>query len=241
MYSYFTRVRYSETDMGGRLTETALLDYLQDTAIFHAEDLGYSIQYMSDNNIVWVLGAWQINIKELPLIGEEIRIDTYPYRFKGFVGCRSFCILSKDGSKEYANANSVWSLINTETMRPEKVPQSMVDAFLDDDIEIDNIGKKIRVPDDVDYHKMDDIVITPHYLDTNNHVNNAQYVYIAREYIADVCGDKKTISRIRAEYKKQIFLGNILKPRVCVDGEIVLVVFEDEDDKIATIVEFVIR
>ena len=49
-----------------------------------------------------------------------------------------------------------------------------------------------------------------HHLDTNHHVNNGQYVSMAREYIPE----EFTVHQLRVEYKKQAVLGDTIVPWV---------------------------
>ena len=55
------------------------------------------------------------------------------------------------------------------------------------------------------------------HLDTNHHVNNAQYVNMILPYVSPKCLDK--VSRLRVEYKMQAFLGDRLIPYVVCEGE----------------------
>ena len=63
MYEYKTRIRYSEVNSDGILSLPSLLDYFQDCSIFHSEDIGLGLEYLKENNMVWVLSSWQIDIK----------------------------------------------------------------------------------------------------------------------------------------------------------------------------------
>lgn len=239
MYSYTTRVRYSESDKEGRLTEVGLLDYLQDCAIFHSEDIGYGVGYMAEHHVAWLLGSWQIDVKEMPLFGERIVIDTYPYQFKGFVGCRCFIVRSQDGQREYARANSVWSYVNMETMKPQVVNEEMMAAYgLDEKIDMEYCGKKLRPDKEAECHVMPEIVIGPQHIDTNNHVNNGQYVHIASAYIGRFFHEHSIIKRIKAEYKQQVHLDDVLVPKVYIHDSIMLVSLEDKSGKICTNVEY---
>lgn len=239
MYSYETRVRYSEIDKEGKLTETGLLDYLQDCAIFHSEDIGYGIKYMAEHNVAWLLGSWQIDIQSMPELGEYIVIDTYPYKFKGFVGCRGFVVRSSDGNKEYARANSVWTYINMESMKPQMVPEEMKTTYgTDSKIDMDYSGKKLRPDAAAVCYSEDELVIGLHDLDTNNHVNNARYVYIAAAYIDRYLPEHGRIKRIRAEYKRQVYLGDIIIPKIYVYNNTMLVALEDKEGQVCTNVEF---
>ena len=60
-----------------------------------------------------------------------------------------------------------------------------------------------------------DLVIGRHHLDTNHHVNNSQYVEIAKDAIP--VGLK--IREIRADYKKAARLGDTVIPRITPAGQ----------------------
>lgn len=239
MYSFLARVRYSECDMTGRLTEASLLDYLQDCAIFHSEDIGYGVDYMAKKGTAWVLASWQIDINELPVFGDNIVVDTFPYQFRGFMGCRCFIVRNADNDVEYARANSIWSYINMNTMKPERVDETLMAAYgLDEKIDMDYSAKKLRPPKDMAYIAMEPVVVTESHIDTNNHVNNGRYVHMASGYIPIVMKEVTPIKRIRAEYKKQVYLGDVLIPKIYQYNNQILVVYEDEDEKVCTNVEF---
>ena len=52
-------------------------------------------------------------------------------------------------------------------------------------------------------------------IDTNEHVNNCQYIQMALEVMPE-CGHVK---KIRVEYKKSAVLGDWIYPRVAIDEE----------------------
>ena len=94
MYTFESRIRYSEADMNDRLTIESLLDYFQDCSTFHSEDLGLGVDYLRKKHLAWVLNAWQIDVERFPKVAEYVRIGTAPYGFKGFIGYRNFLMES---------------------------------------------------------------------------------------------------------------------------------------------------
>ena len=54
------------------------------------------------------------------------------------------------------------------------------------------------------------MLVMKHHIDTNHHVNNAQYVEIAREFLPD----DFHIKELRVEYRKAAVMGDYLTPRV---------------------------
>ena len=58
MYSFESRVRYSEVNSEKQMTLLALLEYLQDCCTFQSEDLGIGVDYLSEEQVAWVLSSW---------------------------------------------------------------------------------------------------------------------------------------------------------------------------------------
>ncbi|MCM1553447.1 MAG: thioesterase, partial [Butyrivibrio sp.] len=70
--------------------------------------------------------------------------------------------------------------------------------------------------------------------DTNNHVNNGQYVDIAMEFLpADF-----TIRQMRAEYKKQALLNDVFYPHVVQEEGRLVAALNDASGKPYAVVEF---
>lgn len=221
MYKFESRIRYSETDSEGKLTMASLINYMQDCSIFHSEDVGLGLEYLADRHLVWVLSAWQIVVERYPRLGEKVVTGTQPYDMKGFIGYRNFAIWDEKG--EYvAKANSVWSLLDTRTYRPVAISEEMVQGYtLGERLDMEYAPRKIAVPPGGCI--MEPLVVKRNHLDTNHHVNNQQFIDMAIDYLPKgFC-----IRQVRAEYKKQAFLDDVLVPRVADQGDRVFVALED--------------
>lgn len=210
MYTFDSRIRYSETDEDGKLTLTGIMNYLQDCSTFQSEDLGLGIAYLAERHHAWWLSSWQIVIDRYPALGEEVVIGTWPYDFKGFYGYRNFTICDKAGNY-LVRANSVWFLFDTELGRPVKVQEDDIRGYGNGDekrLQMEYAPRKIAVPSD--YETAECVTIAKHHIDTNHHVNNAQYVEIARE----VLPSEIDVEEIRVEYKKAAVFGDVVYPRI---------------------------
>ena len=86
MYTWNSRVRFSEIGEDKRLTLDSILNYFQDSSTFHSEDLGNGMDVVESLKRVWVLSSWQIVVNEYPKIGERIQLGTWPYDFIRFLG-----------------------------------------------------------------------------------------------------------------------------------------------------------
>ena len=232
MYSYQARIRYSEIDEGGNLRLETLLDYFQDCSTFQSEDLGVGISYLKERHLVWVLSSWQIVVERYPLLGENVIIGTSPYDFKGFMGFRNFWM--KDESGNYlARANSIWSLLDTQSNRPVRPQEDMMKKYpIEPRIEMEYASRRISVPEETIMG--DTVLIKKHHLDTNHHVNNGQYVKIAMDSLEKECH----VRQLRAEYKKQVYLNDTLLPYYGkTETGAYVVALKDQEDAICCIVE----
>lgn len=235
MYSFMSRIRYSECDNEKTLSVPALINYFQDCSTQQSEDIGMGFSYTEPRKCVWVLAAWQVIIHRMPRLGETVEVGTLPYDFKGFLGLRNFFMKSADGEL-LAIANSQWTLISTETMKPMKPTEKMLECYAPEPkLEMDYAGRKVAVPEDVERQEPFQVLRT--HLDSNNHVNNAQFISMASAYLP---ADKK-IYQFRAEYKVQAHLGDVIVPMVSVNESQACVSLQNEEGMIYCNVEFTFK
>lgn len=232
MYTFESRIRYSEVDSEGKLTMASLINYFQDCSTFHSEDLGLGVEYLKRQHLVWVLSAWQIVVERYPKLGERVTIGTFPYDMKGFLGYRNFVMLDEKGGY-LAKANSLWSLLNTDTGKPVPVPGAMIEKYvLSPKLEMEYAPRKIAITGESIIKEP--IVVKKHHLDTNHHVNNQQFIDMTLEFLPeDFC-----VAQVRAEYKKQAFLDDVLVPAVADNGDKIMVTLTDESGAAYMTAEF---
>lgn len=232
MYTFESRVRYSETDSEGKLTMASLINYLQDCSIFHSEAVGLGVECLKKLHLAWVLSSWQIVVDRYPALGETISVGTQPYDMKGFIGYRNFAITDEAG-KYIAKANSIWSLLDTQTGRPVAVSDEMVQKYgLKEKLDMEYAPRKIVVSGES--VRMEPLTVKKHHLDTNYHVNNQQFIDMAMDYLPEGF----PIRQVRAEYKKQAFLDDVLVPCVSSVEDRVFVVLQDEVGAVYMSAEF---
>ena len=232
-YAFEGRVRFSETDENGLLTNAALVNYFQDVATFHSEDAGVGLRALLDTrHAVWVLSSWQILIDERPHMGEQICASTWAYQFKGCIGLRNFT-LTGEGGRLLARANSVWSFFDLDKLRPVRVDEEMKSHYaMDEPLDMPYQSRKMQIPEGGDI--ADRVVIGRSHLDANHHVNNGQYIVIAEAY----AGEAKQCRKLSAEYKMQAHLGDVILPRVITLPGETIVALENEEGKLYCAVSF---
>lgn len=222
MFCFESKIRYSECDASRKLSPEALLNYFQDCSTFQSETLGVGFDYLIPRNLVWVLASWQIVIHRMPSLMEEIVVGTLPYDFKGFLGSRNFCMKTKDGEM-LATANSLWTLLNFDTMKPVMpTKEHLAPYVVEPKLDMEYAGRKILVGDNG--VRFEPMIVRKQHLDSNNHVNNGQYINIASDFLPEGFD----IYQIRAEYKKQAHLNDVFVPYVVKEEDKIIVSLQDE-------------
>jgi acyl-ACP thioesterase len=142
---------------------------------------------------------------------------------RGFLGYRNFAMLDEKG--EYvAKANSLWSLLDTETGKPSQVSEFISGQYgREPKLEMEYAPRKIAVPEGGVCREP--VVVKKHHLDTNHHVNNQQFVDIAMDYLEE----DFRVSGLRAEYKKQAFLDDVFIPYVVREEDRAIVALRNEE------------
>jgi acyl-ACP thioesterase len=115
-----------------------------------------------------------------------------------------------------------------EKMYPIRVPQELLTKYVvSPRLEMKYSPRKIAVPKSGG-EPMEEITVRLHHLDTNRHMNNAQYVHFAVMYLP--AGAE--IRELRVEYKKQAMLGDHIKPVIYhLSDDMILVSMNGEDGK----------
>lgn len=230
-YTFESRIRYSETDHRKRLTLPGLINYFQDCSIFQSEMLGQGIEYLKKHGRAWVLLSWQIVINRYPELNEKVRISTWATEFRGMLGNRNFCMEDEEGHYT-AYANSQWMYMDIMKGRPARPESEIVEAYgTGQALEMECDSRKIIVPENMQEYS--GIPVRRHHLDTNEHVNNCQYVQMAM----DLLEGEHDIRQIRTEYRKAAVLGDMIIPKTAEEEQKAAVKLCDAEGRPYAVVE----
>lgn len=232
MYEFKSRVRYSEIGPDKHLTLPSIINYFQDCSTFQSESAGVGLNYLEKEKRAWILNSWQIVVKKYPYFGDNLTICTWAYDFKGIYGKRNF-LLKGENDTVFAYANSIWIYMDTEHNCMVRIPKEAALSYgCDSAYPMHYAERKISLPDYFEEKEPFSVVISN--IDTNNHVNNEQYVQMAESYLPN----NFTIGQMRAEYRSSAILGDIIVPKICYDKNLCTVTLCNATNKIYAIIEF---
>lgn len=231
MYSFKSRVRYSEVAQDGKLSIPSMINYLQDCSTFQSEMLGRGVEYLQEKHSAWLLAGWTIDILRLPKMCEEIEISTWAYSFRSVYGYRNFCI--KDMQGEYlVKADSLWFCFDTRKQLPRKVDMEDVEVYMNGEAALDMRKREVSIKEEM--LSLEPITVSFHHLDTNAHVNNAMYIEIAMESFKESID----FSQLDIQYKKMAMLGDIIYPKMLEKGKDIFFSLNDEHGSPYALIRF---
>ena len=248
LYTFTSKIRYSEIDETGRLSVPAAINYLQDASTFHAEDVGQGLEQARATGTAWMLAAWRIEIRKLPAMGESICVRTWPTGCKGLFSNRNFTIHTADAAADEEpclRADSIWFLYDTAAGRPRRIGEEHLAAFADQDgfeaaLDMDAAQRRIHLPKGAVAIDAEPVRVATTHIDTNHHVNNAQYVGMAidalleyppaqraREALANRSDDSPIT--IDVQYSSAATRGQTIYPHIYQDAAGFIVSLDDLD------------
>lgn len=231
IYTFDSRIRYSEIDHHGTITLPGIINYFQDCSTFQSEDIGAGLEVLREKKRAWLLSYWQVVVERYPALGEKVTVGTFAYGFRGLFGERNFFMKDADGN-QIACANSLWVFMDIEKGRPTRPEESDIASYGTElRLDMEYEGRKISLPE-----QMEDLPSFPvrkYHIDTNEHVNNCQYVQMALE----VLPRDLQVHQLRVDYKKSAVLGDQVYPRMAKDGERMVVELCDGEGNVYAAIE----
>ena len=186
-------------DFTGRLTLGVLGNHLLNAAGCHANDRGFGIGTVNEDNYTWVLSRLAIDLYDMPREYEHFTVQTWIEDVYRLFTKRNFAILDSHGNP-LGYARSVWAMISMSTRKPADLL-----ALLGDGIRqyICNKPCPMESPSRiaaVSGEAQKELTMLYSDIDINRHVNSIRYI----EHILDLfpieCYETKRIKRFEIAY-----------------------------------------
>lgn len=197
-------VENENADADSVLRRSELFGVLQEAVYSAIEHTNFSRSRMSALKLAWVITDQYVEIQRMPLIGEKVLVETWPGKINRVFFPRYYRIFAENGEK-LVNGCSYWVLMDTEK-RTLAFPELY--GIREDGIVT---GNETAMPGPVRRMDISNTVkfeIPPDYIDGNGHMNNAKYLDLADDVVADLRTGYAPAS-IQIRYIKELRQGEI--------------------------------
>lgn len=234
MYAIQERIGASRTDTRGVAKLVSVLDIIQDCSLLWMESEPSFRDYLARNNMGLFLVSRQVDIRRLPVYGENVTAQTSIFECRSFYGYRNTILYGED-QLPCVLTWSIGAFVDMETGKMVKLPPEECDKITyDEKIDMEYLDKKIVLPE-VPGQRLNPVAVKRNDIDFYHHMNNARYIEVALELLKD----DAPINRVRIEYKAPAKPGDLLHPQIIeAPNSPRYVLLLDAQDKPFTIMEF---
>lgn len=124
------RVRSYECDAYGHVNHTNYLRYMQEAALDASAAVGYDEARYDALGHIWVIHETNIEYLRPLRFGDSVEVTTWVDDFRRVRSRRMYELRSVASGELVATASTDWVYIERATLRPARVPQEMIAAFL---------------------------------------------------------------------------------------------------------------
>lgn len=166
-------VTSADVDMFGRLSPSALLNILIQTAGFSADSLGFGFNNLTEKDLFWVLSRMTIEIYQTAKWQENLSVETWPKDVNGLLYLRDFIVKNSD-QQIVAKASSAWLAIQLSSRRPKIIPD-LEKPFA----ELRNYHALSAIPEKIeefDGKILSERIVTFTDIDLNKHLTSVRYI-----------------------------------------------------------------
>jgi acyl-ACP thioesterase len=194
-------VRFSAIDKSDTMTLDTALNFFQEAAISHAENLGVGREAMARTNQVWILSRMSVMVNRRPRYGETITVRTWPRGGEKLFALRDFDMRDAEDNPAI-QARSCWLIIDMEKRRPLR-PQSIMDNMPHNEGQ-DALSAAVGLEERKSLRKTAERRALYTDVDYNGHVNNVSYIRWIEDTIDPALLEQAARMRLDINYLNEI-------------------------------------
>ena len=225
-------IKLSEIGKGNKVTNKAILSYLEDIGGIHSNKAGYGVFEIPDTNLSWILLGWRLQVIRRPKYTEKIEIKTWSKGVVKFYTYRDFEIYDEQGNL-IIKASSKWILLDIQKGKIVRIDSSIMEKY-NPEADKEVFGKeefdKVKEPNNYQYET--EYTVRRSDIDVNNHMHNLNYIELANEALPEEVYKGALFNDVRITYKKEIKLGETVRCKYTFEDNKHIVAVKSEDDTV---------
>jgi acyl-ACP thioesterase len=193
-------IQHHECGADAALKLKDMLDYLQDVAGHHADELGVGLNSFG-HKMLWVLSRLRVAVDDELTVGTPFTLETYPTGTNLLFAVRQYAM--KSGDKTLLRGTSYWLLLDAESFKPLKPLDHLPPLIRDTEDGLQyfrDLGKiqktevAERRPYKIGWSDIDEV----------GHLNNAVYGRFIYDAVGEITGRAPRIREFQINYNHQV-------------------------------------
>lgn len=231
IYKEKVKIGLKDIEKGKKVSNQAILEYLENVAAYHSDSVGYGINTTDQTGFSWLLLDWKVKVIKRPEYGQILDIHTWSRNIIKCYAYRDFEVYDENNNL-CVMASSKWLLVDNETGKIAKIEPEIAEKYQSE------IGKmvfaeeieKIKAPEN--YESSIIYEIKRKDIDIIGHVHNLYYLDMAYEALPQEVYQQRPFDEFSIMYKKEIKLGETVKCRYTYEQAKHFVTIQSEDEQI---------
>lgn len=129
IYTMTLRVRTYETDAQGHVNNAVYLNYMEQAATEHSEQLGWSIARYREIGRMFVIRQHEVLYLGSAACGDTLAVTTWAEDMAGPRAWRAYLIDNTATGKRLVAARTLWVWVDATSGRPRPLPSDIVETF----------------------------------------------------------------------------------------------------------------
>lgn len=213
-YRAIHEVKEYECDATGEMALPSLVNVMVHISGIQSAILGNTKEQMRERGLSWIIIQYQMEVNRMPVLDEQITIETQALSYNRFFTYRSFRAYDEQ-DKLLVEVITTFSLMNMDTRKLVQVPKDIIEPY-----QAEELRTLMRQPKPAVLSE-GEVVAQPfrvRYLDidANRHVNNARYLdWIINTLEVDFILAHQMES-LTIKYEKEVDYGHIIESRMTI-------------------------
>jgi acyl-ACP thioesterase len=204
-----------DADWTGQATIQFICRAMQETAWHHATSIGFGLDHMQRNGIIWILSRQQIRVRRLPEWRDSVTVRTWYADREKLIFHRDFEVLDADGGVLVSVATG-WLAVDLKRRRPVRSASLDHSAPAERPRAVDEPWESL--PDLPTTHEGPPFRVFARDLDMSGHANNVNYPEWLLESLPLDHRSSHELVSLDVIYQAEATHGEMLTPHLLADG-----------------------
>lgn len=207
-YNTQLKLYNSYFDYNDRLSTKAILNIFQDVASYHAEEIDVGYEKMLKRNLYWVLSRIKLDIIKMPLLNQDVIVETWP-REKGKIDFDRELKITDLNGEILVLGISKWCVIDSVKRSLQRTDTVNYNGECYEEKNYPERFTKIELPQ-TEFEEKFSHVVSFSDLDHNKHMNNTNYANLVVSAV-----ENKKYNHFEINFINECVLNDVIIVSVC--------------------------